>query len=564
MRSLRVPLLIFCISIFPVFVHPVSAENDTYIPVHLDGYNTLLFNQEYPDQSLNMYSIIYGNPLDRFPFSNLSRFHPLNQGKTDTLQQSDSLFHCEAVATIGGETGELMFNIYEGIEQENRDHFTTFVTGCSFPHSPLDLYFGYRYLDHYSDRFDELWRLYEDITDNKMAFSSQGLAYEFTGGYILSGPVAATALKTSSYKHWGLTPFNFSPLFRSGYLLEPSLIFGLPKSTLAIDFSFDYHKDYYDHINFVEYTDEAWDITWQRRLQKGIIAQVHHQKDSRLSPSTCLQATLHDTVPNLFRWTLSGNVYGNLRPGASINVDYTQIPTLTINLNSGLHFIPKSREYTFWEVNQQVDYHTKKYETASLHASLRYNDTLFFPAEAAVWLHYNEKPLWETAEWTGGKVVIRQDTIANAERLTFGGKAAYRISLKDFSVTLWGNMAVTPKDREIRFSLPRDMGADIAYGRPESDSLYAAVAVENRDRTSLKYLSINENKLFEYTAPAQTSVSFLLRIPFTLPFFENHLRTIFQTEAGPIRFLKEQRVQEHPRGNLIGPAISVGIKGLIN
>ncbi len=244
-----------------ILVSPVFSENDSLIPFRLDGSNTILFNQEYPHQSYNMYSTIYGNPLDRFPFSLLSDFKPINSGNGNSQMKHDSLFHQEVTWKLGSETGEMLFNAYEGINQENRDHFTSFATACTFPRSPLDFYFGYRYLDHYSDRFDKQWKKFKDKMDQNMAFSSQGLAYEFSGGYNLSGPVATTTLKTISYKRWGATPYYFSPLFTSGYLLSPTLIFALPKSKLLIDFVFDYHKDFYDHIHYTEYTDEEWNIT---------------------------------------------------------------------------------------------------------------------------------------------------------------------------------------------------------------------------------------------------------------------------------------------------------------
>ncbi len=555
----------YCITLTcALFFLPVSGENDTYIPVHIDGFNTILINQEYPDQSLNMYSIIYGNPLDQFPFSSLTKFKPLYEIKLDSLKKSDSLFHLEVAASIGGETGELMLNAFEGMEQENRDHFTTFATAASFPHSPLDLYFGYRYLDHYSDRYDGLWKSYEEKTGNKMSFDKQGLAYEFAGGYVLSGPITATSLKTTSYKHWGATPYYFSPVFSSGYLLAPSLIFSLPKSKLFIDFIFDYHKDFYDHVNFIEYTDESWDITWQRQLRKGISAQLSHHKDSRLSPSTRLNATVYGSIPELFKWTLSGNVFGNYRVGGSLDVDYIQIPTITVNINTGWHFIPKTRDYTFWNDTKQIDYHAKKYDVATLHSSIQYDDTLFFPVQARVWLHYCEKPLWETFEWGSEKNILRQDTISNAARLTFGGKASYKITFKKFSATLWGNMAITPKNKEIRYSLPRNLGADIAYGNPDNSSFYAMLRLENRDGSSLKYLDVGANETFQSTIPATTSASLILKMPFILPFLKKYVHTGFQIEAGPIQFSKEQRVLQHPRGNLIGPAISIGINGFIN
>ena len=89
------------------------------------------------------------------------------------------------------------------------------------------------------------------------------------------------------------------------------------------------------------------------------------------------------------------------------------------------------------------------------------------------------------------------------------------------------------------------------------------VGIEKRDRVSLKYRK-DKYEIQEFTAPAQTSAYVSLKMPFHLPVFREHLRTNFQIEAGPIRFSKEQRFVEHPKGNLIGPSISFGVNGLIN
>ncbi len=125
-------------------------------------------------------------------------------------------------------------------------------------------------------------------------------------------------------------------------------------------------------------------------------------------------------------------------------------------------------------------------------------------------------------------------------------------------------MSITPKNKHIRFSLPLNLGADIAWGKPDNDSLYAMVSVEHRDRTSLKYMEFTSGDIIEYKSPAQTSLSLILKMPFHLPFLRKYIRTNFQIEAGPIRFVKEQRVAEHPLGNPIGPAISLGFNGFFN
>ena len=564
MKKLSKFALISCILFFQL----VLGENDPYIPIHLDGFNTILFNQEYPHKSLNMYSIIYGNPLDPFPFNQLSYFPVINFSNYDSIKYLgiDSVFRLQASATAGSEIGEPMLNGLESFSDENRDHFTTFATACNIPKTPMHVFFSYRYTDNYSDDFDNDWDYYKKKTGKDMKFRDEGLAHEMSSGYILPGPIITTSLKAISYKRWGAAPLYFSPLYSTGYILSPSLFFTLPKSKLEVDFFFDYHKDYYDHIDFIDYSDEGWDIKWERTLPKGITAQFSHHKDSKLRPSSYANTTLKDTVSNIFIWTLSGNLYKNLRMSGSIDVEYIQVPKFSININTAWDYIPKARSYTYIQNLTPVEYRSEEFESANLHTGLNYTDTIFsFPFEASIWLNYCEKPLWETLEYKTNKTIICLDTISNAAHLIPGGNASYKMPLlKKLFVTLWGNASYIPKNREAKFSLPLNAGADITFGKIDNDSLFAQVQFEYRDRVSIKHRKENSKGIFEYTAPAQTSAYFLFKMPFQLPFFREHIRTNFHIKAGPIRLSTEQRFTEHPRGNLIGPSISLGINGYIN
>lgn len=551
-----------------LFNSTAFGENDTYIPIHIDGFNTVLFNQEYPHKSLNMYSIIYGNPLDRFPLSQLSYFPDITFSNYDSIKNlgKDSLFRLQASGAVGSEYGEPMLNELEGIYNENRDHFTTFAAACNIPRTPAHVFFSYRYTDNYSDNFEKSWAHYKKETGKNMPFSEEGLAYEIASGYTLFGPIATTSLKAVSYKQWGTSPYYFSPIYRTGYALNPTLAFSLPKSKLWIDLLFDYNKNYYDRVYSTEYTDEGWNIKWQRKLHNGIIAQFNHHKDSKLRPSSYANACLHDTIPNLLIWNVSGNLYSNLRMGGYIDIQYIQIPKISLNVKPAWEYIPKTRSFRSSEGSDwYLEYHALQYEVVTLHTALSYTDTIFhFPAKASVWLNYCEKPIWEILDYRPGGIIIRQDTIKNSAHLTFGGKGSYKITLfNKLLVSLWGNASLTPKNKEISFSLPLNVGADITFGKPNNDSLYAEIKFEYRDQALLKYRTTSNN-IKDFIAPAQTSAYLFLKMPFHFPLFREHLRTSLQVGAGPLRFSREQRILEHPKGNLIGPTISFGVNGFIN
>jgi len=554
--------------------HVCLSENNHYIPVYLDGFNVILFNQEYPHKSLNLYSIVSGNPLDSFPFDRLSYFRNLAnlQNNPSGAYGKDQIFRLDLSAKAGSEAGDPLLNVFEGTARENRDHFSIMVTACNIPKTPTNLFFGYRYIDNYSDRFDRMWGTFQATNGKSMAFYDEGLVYEVTGGYTLRGSLASTGLKISGYRHWGATPFYFSPLYSSGLALHPTLFFNLPKSSLHGDFLFDYHKDYFDHIGFLDYTDQSWNIFWQRTLKKGVFAQISHHKNSRLKPATYTSATLRDTVSDLFILQLCGNLFGNLRMSSALDFSYIQLAPFFLNIKASWDYTPETRNYFFYENKKRVEYFHLEYESPNLHTAILYTDTiagrkngaLRIPLSASVWMDYCGNPLWETVDDTGEVVIIRQDTIANAAHMTWGGRGACKVSLFNrVSINLWGNASILPEKRTLRFSLPLNAGTDIEYGKPDNDSIYAAIRFEYRDLTSIKYRMIYTEKVVDTVSPAHTGLSLLVQIPFHPPFFRKHLSTRIQIEAGPVRFAKEQRVRMHPMGNLIGPGISVGLNGYI-
>lgn len=555
------------ISIPGVFIYNDSArgEDTGLLAVRIDGYNTVLFNQEYPERSLNIFSLISGNPYDRFPGDML--FPVTNQPAFQNCflrgSYTDSLLHIHVTGTLGSETGDPLLNMFDK-RYKSKDHFTKFGIACAFPHIPLSMYGAYRYIDNYSTSFNQKWKDYSAGTGTEMAFSQEGLAHELVTGYSLKGTAALTGLQTTTYKRWEATPFYFSPLYSSGYILFPYLSFALPRSQISFHLVYDYHKDYYNHNDYSEVTDHLWDITWQRQFSRGAGIKISQRKNSTLNPSLATHVQVNDTVTNLLYWDISGYIFSNFRPGGSLAIHYNQFPNFLLSLNTAWDFIPQTREYTFWENATPVDYRSTMYDAVSFHSSLTYTDTLLFPLSASVWFHYQEKPQRETIEYTATRNIIRREEIANSSQMTSGGKGSYTITFRKFSALLWGNATITPKKKIVQFSLPLSMGADICYGKPDNDSLYAALKFENRARTAITYLNKNENEILTFSSPAFTRFTGTIKIPFLLPYVGKYIRTTVQIEAGPFYFAESQYIQEHPRGNPIGPMVSVLLNGFFH
>jgi hypothetical protein len=541
------------------------ADTNSVITIRLDGYNSVVFNPEFPYQPYTGYSVVSGTPGNRFPGDLFVL--PTNQTLfTESFLKTkykDSLFHLHLTGNAGSETGDPLLNTFRN-NYPNKDHFTNLGIAARYPYTPLSMYLAYRYNDAYSTRFDTCWSNFKNITGRSMKFDEKGIITELTTGYSLQGAKTLTGLQSSTYKHWAATPYYYSPLYSSGYEISPYLAIALPASILSGHLRYNYHTDYYADTVSTDYTDVTFDIALKRSLTKGIVAEIKEQNNPLCSPSLSTHAGIYDTIPRTGVVTVNAYMYSNLKPGMSAGFDLTRWPNLFFSLKGAWDYFPETRAYTFQFNGKPVDYRPLSYNAVTFHTSVAYHDTLFFPAFLSLWLDYNDYPLWETIEHTGKKDIIRQEKIQNGAMVNFGGKGSYTITYKKFSAVLWGNAATTPKKKNFHLSLPRNLGADIAYGSPFTNSLYAVLFIENRVRMAVRYFKVNDNTVEEFTAPAFTRASAKIKIPFFVPFLKKIMQTNIQIDAGPFYFAKDQSVREHPFGNPIGPAFSITLNGMIH
>jgi hypothetical protein len=557
-------------------------SSTTLLP--LDGFNKVLFNQEYPERSLNLFSTVYGSPLDSFPYQHLPLFYSAEQSAANGLSglnsassrslvpsfprslDSTSPARLTTLATLGAETGDALLNRVDHPLLANRDHHTLYEGAYSVPSRGITLFSGYRYIDHYSDRYDSLWARYSRARFLRPRFQSEGLAFEGAAGMVWHGRTMASTSFLSSYGYWGATPFFFSPLYKKGYRLSQAFDFTVADVAFHGQLVYDRHKDYFDYQTST--SNEDWHIALNSRKQltTGMSREFFFQFDSPLDPMVKAGASLHDTLQAApLNWHAQGGLYSNFRPFAKINAQYQPASRLLVDVESGWEYHQKERGYTFPEKLMTVAYVPTGYEALSLHAALRYSDTLLFPLKASLWYDYCSAPLWERlSDFDQDTMYIRQDTIAGAARHHVGGKASYAVRFGRFAADLWGNAALTPPKKKYRFSLPRVLGADLGYGSPQSDSLYAGVRIEALDRQQMLFWN-DDRQIYEgHFNAAQTRCSFVVKLPVLLPLWREDLRLRCWVKAGPFYLGGEgSRRKQFAKGNLIGPAVALSFDGMI-
>ncbi len=545
------------------FLLNISAEENGEYLIPLDGSNAVLFNMEYPENSANRLSTIYGNPLDDYPYD----FFPILQNPISSdIMEPDTLHKLELYGSLTSETGEMMLNQFTGASDENRDHATNLGIVWKPKNSSLKFFYTQRYLDTYSDRYDKIWREYRDDNEKSMFSDGEGLVHDYLLGYLFENKKVTSGFALSSYGYWGATPVFFSPIYKKGYLFSPVLLFNLNSSKLTMSGDIDINSEYQDHQEGIDYNDAKCDISWYKPFGKSASLKLKYYRDTKMTAVWKLGSELTDTLDGVYNLNIAANVYGSLKPEIFLKFNLTRIPKIVLSAEGALEYHEKLRGYKFIEKSDTVSYKSYDYFEPQFHVSASYHDTLFFPANLKIWYDYSFKRSWESAEWFDGyKINVMRDTINdNPVNGLFGIKGDYKITYKFLNVNLWGGLTITPKNKNMQYSLPYNLGVDIEFGKSDSTGLFGGLYFNTREQMVYKYYNVTEATVKEAIAPARTSLSLKARVPFKLPVLREKLKTAVEVEAGPIRFAKEQRLAEHPMGNDYGPSISVAIRAALN
>lgn len=549
--------------LFLIFFAYINANEYDKILIPFDGANGFLFDMEYPENSQNRFSVIYGNPLDDYPYS----FFPiLSNPLKSKILEPDSLHRFELYGSLASETGELMLNQFTGSTQENRDHATNLAAVWKPKNSSLKFFYTQRYIDTYSDKYDKKWREYKENNDESMYDDGEGLIHDYLLGYLFENKKVTSGFSLASYGYWGATPIFFNPIYKKGYLFSPVLLFNLPNSKLTMTGDIDINSEYQNHQDPVDYNDAKCDISWFKPFANRASLKLKYYRDTKMTALWKVGGEVSDTLEGIYNLNLEAYFYGSLKPEAFLKFDLIRIPKIVLSAQAAVEYHEKERSYKFLNDRDTVTYSSYGYFEPQFHVSATYSDTLFFPANLKIWYDYSSKRAWESIEWIGGyKInIVRDSILDNPVAGLFGIRGDYRINYKFLNVNLWGGLVITPKNKNMQYSLPYNLGIDIEFGKRDSTGLYAGLYFDTREQLVYKYFNKTENSFQEHLSPGRTSLSIRTRVPFKLPVLKEKLKTAVEIEAGPIRFAKDQRLTEHPLGNSYGPAISVAIRAALN
>lgn len=518
------------------------SQPDTF-SVRLDKFNSFILSPTSILPNSNL-SIISGSPNDTF---------------LDVPTHQNYLLSISG--DIGAETGEAMLNrLSKRANYPNRDHRTSFSALFSTPQIPLSFNYKYLYTDEYSDRFDSLWTNYAITTGKQMKYYEDGLRHEHLAAVRYQQNDLLVQTSYNWYRRWNATPYFFSPVLTYGYSINPMVSYSKKGFTLYSNWTINKYSEYYDHIKPADFTDLLFTSKLAFKLSASLSTALEARFDPTLDPGAVFSASLlHDGT--IFNWNLMASIFNNNNFSLWGNGSLNPTPNINCSLSVARTFIPKSRHYIFTEIKLPVTYNPISTNQINLYSSITYKDTLLIPVSVNTWLQHNDKPVWESFTNYDDSAVINQVIYKYGETvfgLNGNGRLNFRSLYLDFRPTVTIPLGNTVR----RFSIQKMLDINLSFLPEDSNLISASVSFHYRDSSYLNYLSGNTGLIETFTSPMQTSLYFHLNVPFIVPFIHRFTKnaTLF-VDAGPVRISKTQRLREHPRGNLIGPAIYAGLKG---
>jgi hypothetical protein len=379
-------------------------------------------------------------------------------------------------------------------------------------------------------------------------------------------PQLRVELMYNWYERWAVTPYYFSPFFIQGYTISPQLQYEQKNLMFYSSWILNKHSDYNDHISPLDYTDLSGRSGITVPLFLNVKSSMEFNYDNSLDPKASFYMRVYKCKQDSrFNWGISGSLFSDISVAVNWYGTIKINPQLLCSLNVARDHIQKIRPFTFIENSTEVEYVPMKINQTNFYSSLNFKDTLLFPVSAALWIRFCNNPLQEKISFTEEKAMIKQDTSKSSATLFAGFHGTYSLSFKSVHCDLTPTIIYPLGNSLQHFKLPKRGKIAFYYAQRIENPAFAGVVITYKGISSLNYLlEDGANAIQSFEAPENTSANIHLRIPFPAPLVSTIVKnTAFVFDGGPIRFAKQQRVLEHPHGNLIGPGIYAGVEGII-
>lgn len=477
------------------------------------------------------------------------------------LMPADSLPRLSFTGMAGSEIYDPLLNLYEGTNSINSDHFSQLSGRVILPEQNMTIHGSYSYEDRYSQQFDLFHKEYATLWGTALPMSSYGLAEDlYIAGHYNSSR-SKGILTILSYDRWGVLPgFNDRYSYRSGLELLGGGELSKDRVTLTALVGANKYRDQFGHFGDSLFTDIEADLGISYDFNEITSLKLNYQHTENFDSKDLIALKVEQQF-SYFYWSLNSGFY--------IQSGYELDAQIKFDLSESLSFISKfhngrslgERERNWLSLDRPLNFSGDSITSLDGSLSLNYSrNELALPFSIAVKSELNRHPRYEQI-----------DTTATHYAVTMGNKA-------DRSVAALGVIAKVSLEREqLGVSIDGKIRADLLDLPPlSSPGFYRIHFRGGRDERR----AFQINAIFEHRAPVtqirmdgkgsviqdistgwNSGLTVNLIIPVVSPFLEKRILPTIEMGAGPIRFAREQMVQELPGSNPIGPEVFLKLVG---
>lgn len=522
-----------------------SLLTNTSIPIQLDCSNYRLFDFDLTHSTT-------GDFVQPVTFNEDTMF---------SVNEQDSLKNRIRVwADLGSETGELLFNRFDGLAYDgatfNREHMVYAGAELHFFQNRLQLRGGYHHLGSYSDRIEEksteLSQRYNIVPQHR-DIGEYGISECYYGVWKLALPHVSARGVVSKYGNWILLPISFDPVYFAGYRYTQDIDVSFSSDKIVLTSDCDFQDRFLNHLDFLNVNiyqfNASWDHSVSDRLTIGVRAKGNTDFLSRGFVSLHLENKINQ---DLMYWFEPG-MWSNYEPIGEIGFGWKPQPGVKMDLSLKYAYKPGENVITYLSNLNTTTISVEQLRETKLQSSFEVGNILALPVHLRGWISIQKGSPEFTIIQTKQNRYIRQVQSENVVA-GMGGRLYADLSFYNITINPWvqANMDMVGQLPE---STPREFGIALSYVDGGNNPNRYNVSLTYREPYSLRVTMNGRSEAISSNSLLFCNLS--VAVPFSSPIFSQHIKPTFLFQAGPVHLLHGSTRQTfHPLGSEIGPAFA--------
>lgn len=528
--------------------NPVASDSqfaNSSIPIQLDCSNYRLFD----------FDLTHSTTCDitqPFTFIQDTMFSTIAQ---DSLKD-----RIRTWADLGSETGEFLFCRFGGIAYDgpisNREHMVYGGAELHLLQNRLQLRGGYHHLGSYSDRIEgnlaAISQRY-NIEPRHRDIGDYGISKYYFGVWKLELPHVSARGVLSDYGNWILLPIAFDPVYFAGYRYLQDIDVSFSSEKIVFSADYDIQKRYLNHLHSLKMNKYQFHGDWVHSVSDRLTIGVRAKGNSDFLSKYFFSLHLENKIgQDLMYWFESG-AWSNQEPIGEIGLSWKPQPGVKMDLSLKYDYKPGEKEITYLSHLNPTTLSIEPLRDSKVQSSFEIGNILALPVHLRGWISLqnasSEYAITQTKQYRYIRQMQSESVIAGV-----GGRLYADFSLYKIAINPWvqANMNLAGQLSE---STPRELGIALSYADGGNNPNRYKISLTYREPYSLRVKINGRSEVMSSNSLLFCDLS--VSIPFSSPIFSQHIKPIFQFQAGPVHLLHGLiRQAYYPFGSEIGPAIS--------